>query len=296
MRITRKDAALLLGVTPQTVTNLARRGALTMIQCGQFQYFNQDEVLSLVPKCGTIRNVEEAIAAVEKDLQSGLGRAVNEHRANLARKKFVESIAGGGRTLHNFTDAAMGLLKALMACSEAKERLSDREMDIVRDSLSFVPITETATYYRLTPERIRQIRNRAIRRVIHFSRDAPLEYEKMRKERDEARIKVKQLSEKNHAIHLENKRLKQVAGIPLDPDSFNLDFLKRDIRDLYFSVRLTNHLKAASIDTVGDLLSHSRESIARIRNLGRKSLIELDRWIDRNGLHYEMKINYGKED
>lgn len=280
-RITRNEAARLLGVSTQTVTNLAKRGALTMAKVGQFQYYNYDEVLALVPKCGNIRDVEASIAAVEKDLQADLGRAISESRIQQVRREFIEGIAGGNSTLTNFAELAGGLYKALLACSDESENITERENEVVMDALRFVPMHVTAQQLGLTVERVRQIRNRAIRRIIHFSQKTRKDYEAMRRTRDEASEQAKRLVEENATLMAENKRLRESGG-----DEKTAISMKTDVRDLGFSVRLANHLKAADINTVADILASRRHSIARIRNLGRKSLIELDTWMDANGFMY----------
>lgn len=280
-RITRNEAARLLGVSTQTVTSLAKRGALTMAKVGQFQYYNYDEVIALVPKCGNIRDVEASIAAVEKDLQADLGRAISESRIQQVRREFIESIAGGNSTLTNFAELAGGLYKALLACSDESENVTERENEIVMDALRFVPMHVTAQQLGLTVERVRQIRNRAIRRIIHFSQKTRKDYEAMRRTRDEASEQAKRLVEENATLMAENKRLRESGG-----DEKTAISMKTDVRDLGFSVRLANHLKAADINTVADIIACKRHSIARIRNLGRKSLIELDTWMDANGFMY----------
>lgn len=271
----------MLGVSTQTVTNLAKRGALTMAKVGQFQYYNYDEVIALVPKCGNIRDVEASIAAVEKDLQADLGRAISESRIQQVRREFIEGIAGGNSTLTNFAELAGGLYKALLACSDESENVTERENEIVMDALRFVPMHVTAQQLGLTVERVRQIRNRAIRRIIHFSQKTRKDYESMRRTRDEASEQAKRLVEENATLMAENKRLRESGG-----DEKTAISMKTDVRDLGFSVRLANHLKAADINTVADILASRRHSIARIRNLGRKSLIELDTWMDANGFMY----------
>lgn len=281
-RITRNEAARLLGVSTQAVTNLAKRGALTMAKVGQFQYYNYDEVIALVPKCGNIRDVEASIAAVEKDLQAYLGRAISESRIQQVRKEFIESIAGGNSTLTNFAELAVGLYKALLACSDESENVTERENEVVMDALRFVPMHVTAQQLGLTVERVRQIRNRAIRRIIHFSQKTRKDYEAMRRTRDEASEQAKRLVEENAMLMAENKRLRESGG---DEKTAAIS-MKTDVRDLGFSVRLANHLKAADINTVADILACRRHSIARIRNLGRKSLIELDTWMGANGFMY----------
>lgn len=53
--------------------------------------------------------------------------------------------------------------------------------------------------------------------------------------------------------------------------------LEMAIEELELSVRASNGLKRANINTVGDLIEKTREEISKIRNLGQKSLEEIER-------------------
>jgi DNA-directed RNA polymerase subunit alpha len=53
--------------------------------------------------------------------------------------------------------------------------------------------------------------------------------------------------------------------------------LEISIEELELSVRASNGLKRANINTVGDLIEKTREEMSKIRNLGQKSLEEIER-------------------
>lgn len=53
--------------------------------------------------------------------------------------------------------------------------------------------------------------------------------------------------------------------------------LEMSIEELELSVRASNGLKRANINTVGDLIEKTREEMGKIRNLGQKSLEEIER-------------------
>lgn len=53
--------------------------------------------------------------------------------------------------------------------------------------------------------------------------------------------------------------------------------LEMSIEELELSVRASNGLKRASINSVGDLIEKTRDEMAKIRNLGQKSLEEIER-------------------
>ena len=63
------------------------------------------------------------------------------------------------------------------------------------------------------------------------------------------------------------------------------DLMSITIEELDLSVRSFNCLKRANINTVGDLVSKTQEEMIKVRNLGRKSLEEVEHKLNQMGLH-----------
>ena len=57
------------------------------------------------------------------------------------------------------------------------------------------------------------------------------------------------------------------------------------------SVRALNCLKAAEVETLGQLVRYHRADLLKFRNFGKKSLTELDELLERNGLAFGMDIS-----
>ncbi|MFW6290670.1 MAG: DNA-directed RNA polymerase subunit alpha C-terminal domain-containing protein, partial [Mariniphaga sp.] len=72
--------------------------------------------------------------------------------------------------------------------------------------------------------------------------------------------------------------------------------LKTKLVDLDLSVRALNCLKAADVDTLGDLVAYNRNDLLKFRNFGKKSLTELDDLLDNMGLSFGMDISKYKLD
>lgn len=60
------------------------------------------------------------------------------------------------------------------------------------------------------------------------------------------------------------------------------------VADFDFSVRCTNCMNRMGIKTLADLTKHSQEEIAKMRNMGRKSLEEINIKLAEMGLTYHM--------
>ena len=72
--------------------------------------------------------------------------------------------------------------------------------------------------------------------------------------------------------------------------------LKTKLVDIDLSVRALNFLKAADVDTLGDLVTYNRNDLLKFRNFGKKSLTELDDLLDNMGLNFGMDITKYKLD
>jgi DNA-directed RNA polymerase subunit alpha len=66
--------------------------------------------------------------------------------------------------------------------------------------------------------------------------------------------------------------------------------LKSKLVDLDLSVRALNCLKAADIETLGDLVSYNRNDLLKFRNFGKKSLTELEDLVEAKGLSFGMNV------
>ena len=66
--------------------------------------------------------------------------------------------------------------------------------------------------------------------------------------------------------------------------------LNQHLQDMDLSVRALNCLKAAEVDTLGELVKYHRSDLLKFRNFGKKSLTELDELLERNGLAFGMDI------
>ncbi len=72
--------------------------------------------------------------------------------------------------------------------------------------------------------------------------------------------------------------------------------LKTKLVDLDLSVRALNCLKAAEIDSLGDLVQFNRTDLLKFRNFGKKSLTELENLLEMKNLNFGMDISKYKLD
>lgn len=72
--------------------------------------------------------------------------------------------------------------------------------------------------------------------------------------------------------------------------------LKTKLVDMDLSVRALNCLKAADIETLGDLVSFNKNDLLKFRNFGKKSLTELEDLVESKGLSFGMNVTKYKLD
>ena len=93
-----------------------------------------------------------------------------------------------------------------------------------------------------------------------------------------------------------------LAGSGAGVEEFNEEILrmrqllKKKLVDLDLSVRALNCLKAAEIETLGELCKINRGDLLKFRNFGKKSLTELDEKLDSLGLTFGMDLSKYKLD
>jgi DNA-directed RNA polymerase subunit alpha len=82
-----------------------------------------------------------------------------------------------------------------------------------------------------------------------------------------------------------------------DEESLHMrQLLKTKLIDLDLSVRALNCLKAAEVDTLGDLVSYNKNDLMKFRNFGKKSLTELEELVQVKGLTFGMDLSKYKLD
>lgn len=82
-----------------------------------------------------------------------------------------------------------------------------------------------------------------------------------------------------------------------DEDTLRVrQLLKSKLSDLGLSVRALNCLRAAEVETVGELVKFTRSELLKFRNFGKKSLTEIEELMEKLGLTFGMEVSKYKLD
>lgn len=288
--MTRKEAADWLGVTPQTISNYETKGLLHAIRTprkgrnGPIKRYSREEVHLLRgnPAFNDFKSIDVKVQALRKVLQDEelmLSLKIEEKR-----KAFQEVMTGNRpKTWYRYREIILQLLK-----TADEKALSVREAAVLRELLDGKTIREVARSFSISNERVRQVYKSALRHLLRLRNIADAK-------QDEADKRIKQLEWEVNKLNdivwaLKNNVPAEPATAAISDNELfrNTAPFKVPLDDYGLSVRTGHCLKAAEIRTVGDLVAQSRRDISRIRNLGRKSLFELDLLLMKLKLHWEM--------
>lgn len=192
---------------------------------------------------------------------------------------------------------------ALYIDSFRGQGISDRNLDIVYDLYVGNPHSALPTLsmlgekYNLTPEMVRQIIAKTQRLMSDKGETRLPETKKLENELECIRTNLKYTSAEL-SKHLQESKVQAVLSntqIGEDEESSDEYFnvLKKRIIGLQtdklmnynFSVRALNCFKAYNIESMYDLLKCSREDLLKLRQFGKKSLLEIEDFLASKNLH-----------
>jgi DNA-directed RNA polymerase subunit alpha len=100
-------------------------------------------------------------------------------------------------------------------------------------------------------------------------------------------------SDEKIAVEKEEKNVTE----EFDENSLHIrQLLKTKLVDLDLSVRALNCLKAADVETMGDLVTFNKNDLLKFRNFGKKSLTELEELVRNKNLEFGMNVSKYKLD
>lgn len=113
--------------------------------------------------------------------------------------------------------------------------------------------------------------------------------------RDEIRIhpNIQKYRDRNHQLEVENKSLRKwmeehqmEVQEAIEQDAGRTALLEKKLINLDISVRALNCLKMAEVETLGDLIKYRKGELMKFRNFGKKTLTELENLVAGYGLEF----------
>lgn len=282
--VTRSEAAKLLHVKPQTISNYAAWGWLSVIRrkYGTRRtrlFFYEKEVLSL-------RGDVTKISRMEKTVKE-IGRNVDE--ADSLLKRSFDELLGARRSL-SLMRKLMSLVSLLVdKTARTAGTFSPEDREVL--SLLLVTGDKKAVQEKLglSDEGVNGRVRAAIVRLARAKATYEIIDEKERRiqdlERRNAELEVR-LASFGKSLKRSEEETDKLAAVR---EKLLLAINRDDL-----SPRAYNGLRNRNIRTIGDLVQYSRPEVKSFRNLGEKSMYEIDQVVYRLGLDYSMDVSrYG---
>ncbi len=105
-----------------------------------------------------------------------------------------------------------------------------------------------------------------------------------------------------HFMLFSDERISIDESSSLEPETYDEEslhmrqLLKTKLVDLHLSVRALNCLKAADVETLGELVQYNKSDLMKFRNFGKKSMSELEELVEKKGLTFGMDLSHYKLD
>jgi excisionase family DNA binding protein len=286
--LSRDEAALLLDVTPQTISNWVEKGVLKGHFVDRLLKIDKATIEKYFDTLSDLAFIEKRIFAAKRDLQL----AEKELEKNLDDTRSAIHLLGKGVPAHLLNEIFSAIIEA-----SGDDVLKEREKTILTMLLEGKDVEFVAEEYGLTRSRIMQIVSHAVRKLATVKT-----FSELRREYKQLVFDNTNFQNVIEALQNRVKKLERINNIDTAPVS-EYDYLLGDkggtftammntpVYDLGISVRSLNCLKGADVDTLYDLVKCNKTDLMKFRNFGKKSLTELEDMLDGLHLHFGMDVD-----
>jgi excisionase family DNA binding protein len=286
--LSRDEAALLLDVTPQTISNWVEKGVLKGHFVDRLLKIDKATIEKYFDTLSDLAFIEKRIFAAKRDLQL----AEKELEKNLDDTRSAIHLLGKGVPAHLINEIFSAIIEA-----SGDDVLKEREKTILTMLLEGKDVEFVAEEYGLTRSRIMQIVSKAVRKLATVKT-----FSELRREYKQLVFDNANFQNVIEALQNRIKKLERINNIDTAPVS-EYDYLLGDkggtftalmntpVYDLEISVRSLNCLKGADVDTLYDLVKCNKTDLMKFRNFGKKSLTELEDLLENLHLHFGMDVD-----
>lgn len=263
--ISAAEAAEMVGVTKETIRNLCKAGTLRYERRNQFFYPCRQDVELHFQSIKEIHEIERSIEDYKKEIEK-IYAQIRETKTDLQARL---------EEMKLYPERIYYILQTGLATLQLYGRsLTDREWRMVEAVLKGEALQDVAHKEQISYNTARQIVEKTLRKLA-FAVNRTKEQESL-------------ISEHEQTIQGLQGKLYTEGRTIYTPEQ--QEILKKRISDFDFPVRIWICLRAAEILTVGDLVKHHRSDLLEFRNFGKKSIVELDKFLEAHGLSWGMEI------
>lgn len=278
-RITRRKAAEILGVSRQTISNYIEQGLIGSYKDHSIVYVNSEDIEKYAQKYKMLAANEKMIDDKLKEVEAHK-RAINVELTELRNRA-----TANGKLAANAVGMLFGVINA-MSYLDITPKLSYRESKMLKDIINGMTYDELSIKYGVSATRIRQIVEKTCNKLTYNEDAAIAEIAT----NQDLRIVIDGLKKKLKATQASYDEYRRAKGdVPISGVILPPLILGKDVNDCNFPVRILNMFRGYNVYTVGDLLRkfHGKSDIAKIRNLGKKSIWIILDFIEENNLSFK---------
>ena len=280
-----KEAAERLGVNRQTIMNWGKDGTLPVKRTGKTKKCYWVDADTIDAFGDTIQDIEQSRMKLQ-DEQRRIKECLNKEtqvRRDIERELYIIGKFRKSVCYREFYLIIPDMLMKLNLCNS-------RGVEIMRKIINGEDIADIAGDYYLTVTRVVQIFFKCCREARKIAEIMPNkeELEALRCENQNLKqalemmsmeLKMKEIKddeERIEAIKQSDKYVKMLDTMLVDCD---------------LSVRALNFCRAAELRTIGDLAKCNKKNIGKFRNAGKKTIAELEDFLNDHGLDFDMDID-----
>ncbi len=287
------EAANILGCSHQTILNWCKQGVLQrheLLKEGRKKKFaavDRETVLALVDD---VKAIEESKAKIKE-----IREQIEKERHEFTFKAIVSDVLKFKPTsLYEVREIAMTFFYW------ASSVLTARESQILFDFINGKTIGEMGVTFGLSNERVRQLIYKSVHKLKKVESFQSILEENQRLKED-----IEMLKRSNNILEQDANNAYehllaacQKCGInayeldePISDEQLGiLKLFSTNLVDCDLSVRALNCLACANIKTIGDLVQYNKTDLLKFRNFGKKTLGELDDFLEDQGLMFGMNV------
>lgn len=286
--ISRQEAALMLDMTPQSVSNWIDKGLLKGHYVeGKQVMVDRHSIEVYFDKLSDLAFMEKRIDAMKAELtqlEASLQVKIKDMRKS-------DALFDEGNSPRVITATLQALYNVA-----GEELLSWREREVLKDLFEGKSLYDVSREHYMSYSGMANLCVRSIAKIRELKKYPSLykEYKELKAENHTLRLYVETLD--RILATFQNKVDSEIPVTePNDEDAEELSHLKEllstRIRDLDINMRTFNCLRAADAETLADVVRMSKNDLLRHRNFGKKCLTQLEDYIESLGLTFGMDVD-----
>lgn len=265
------EVAEKFGVTRQTIRNWIDKGLIIAEKIDGSTYCTTKSVKAIEDKFSEIVISEGALEAyIHKN-----HAACEEYEASI---ELLHSTIDANTELRLNKPRLTELIRVLFGIVRVGIDLRGERM--IEMLLTGSDSKEISESYGVSPERVNQI----VEKTIRILNCEGVQYQKLKEENE--RMKDELQTMENNVKSLRSFREPGAEKLEYSKVDVQESILTKRLVDCNITVRTLNCLKAEDIETVGDLARRHKTDLLKLRNFGKKCLIEIDDFLNELGLEW----------